>query len=360
MTSPAPPLAEIDRLLAPVSPERPAGEWLRFDPVYDEVKRLREEEDPTLPRGVWQRELKKADWSGVASLCGDTLATRSKDLQIAAWLAEAWVHLHGFPGLERGFQLVSGLCRGYWEGLYPPVEDGSSEARLAPIGWAADKLQLPLKRVPVTSPSGEDAVPYGWADWEAGNYLANLSRLDTAAAAKAQDRGMVPQSKFLVSISLTPAPWLGGLAGEVARALAALDELEAALATAAGDNAPSLTPLRTPLVAIQAFVTRVLEERGETGYAPAPAQQGEEPTMDAETSAPARTGAIASRSEAYLRLSEAADYLMRTEPHSPVPYLVRRAVSWGNMSLSELLQELLQKNADLPTIYALLGIKRST
>jgi type VI secretion system protein ImpA len=42
-----------------------------------------------------------------------------------------------------------------------------------------------------------------------------------------------------------------------------------------------------------------------------------------------------------------------------VPYLVRRAISWGNLSLAELLEELLQKNADLPTIYALLGIKRN-
>ncbi|HWM89360.1 MAG TPA: type VI secretion system protein TssA [Thermoanaerobaculia bacterium] len=360
-TTPGPGFEEIERLLAPISPEAPAGEWLRFEPVYDEIKRLREEDDATLPRGVWQRELKRADWAGVAGLCGEALATRSKDLQLGAWLAEAWIHQHGFPGLERGLQLLAGLCRGFWEGLHPPIEDGSAEARLAPIGWAADKLLLPLKRVPVTAPSGEDAASYGWADWEAGNYLANLARLDAAAATKAQDRGMVPQSKFLVSVSLTPAPWLGGLAREVARALAAVDELETALADKATDAAPSLTPLRAPLVAIQAFVTRVLEERGETtSYIPAPAQAEEPTIMEAETSAPARTGAITSRADAYQRLNEAADYLQRTEPHSPVPYLVRRAVSWGNMSLSELLQELLQKNADLPTIYALLGIKRST
>ncbi|HYN21582.1 MAG TPA: type VI secretion system protein TssA, partial [Thermoanaerobaculia bacterium] len=77
------------------------------------------------------------------------------------------------------------------------------------------------------------------------------------------------------------------------------------------------------------------------------------------TEAP-RSGGVSSRSEAYQRLAEAADYLLRTEPHSPVPYLIRRAVSWGNLSLAELLQELLQKNADLPTLYTLLGIKPSS
>jgi predicted component of type VI protein secretion system len=97
----------------------------------------------------------------------------------------------------------------------------------------------------------------------------------------------------------------------------------------------------------------VLDERGEPAAAPeggiAPAE-----------AAPARPGSVLSRSEAYQRLIEAADFLLRTEPHSPVPYLVRRAVSWGNLSLADLLQELLQKNADLPTLYTLLGIKRTS
>jgi type VI secretion system protein ImpA len=41
-----------------------------------------------------------------------------------------------------------------------------------------------------------------------------------------------------------------------------------------------------------------------------------------------------------------------------VPYLVRRAISWGNLSLAELLDELLQKNGDVATLYALLGMKK--
>jgi type VI secretion system protein ImpA len=66
---------------------------------------------------------------------------------------------------------------------------------------------------------------------------------------------------------------------------------------------------------------------------------------------------IRSRSEAYRRLTEAADYLQRTEPHSPTPYLVRRAVAWGGMSLGELLQELVQSDSDLNAIYTLLGMR---
>lgn len=357
---------EIDPLLAPISDEAPAGVWLRFEPVYDEIKRLRAEEDAGLPQGVWQRELKRADWPAVADLCTAVLTGTSKDLQVAAWLTEAWIHLHGFPGLERGARLLAGLCRGFWTDLYPSLaQEGDTEdaeARLAPLTWAADRLQLPLKRVQVTAPTGEDATAYGWKDWEAGLYLANLSRLDAAGAAKEQERGMVPQAKFQVSISLTPAPWFAKIAAEAAGALAALDELDAELAVRCGPAAPSFTPLRSPLAAIRAFAVRVLEERGESELMAPAAGREESPMddMDGEPDPAAASGSIASRAEAYHRLNQAAEFLLRTEPHSPVPYLVQRAVSWGNLSLAELLQELLQKNADLPTLYTLLGIKRSS
>ena len=351
----------IDPLLAPISEEAPAGVWLRFEPVYDEIKRLRSTEDAGLPQGVWQRELKRADWPAVADLCSQVLAGTSKDLQIAAWLTEAWIHVQGFPGLERGLRLLAGLCRGFWPDLYPPLaQDGDTEdteGRLAPIAWAAERLALPLKRVRVTAPTGEDTPPYGWQDWEDGLHLGNLARMDAAAAAKAEERGMVPQTRFLVSVSLTPSANLVETAGEVAGALAALNELETTLGGLCGASAPSLTPLRNVLTAVQGFLSRVLEERGEKGFTAA-----EPDREEAEAPAPARqaAGPILSRAEAFQRLSEAADYLLRTEPHSPVPYLVRRAITWGNLSLAELLAELLQKNADLPTLYTLLGIKKTS
>ena len=54
----------------------------------------------------------------------------------------------------------------------------------------------------------------------------------------------------------------------------------------------------------------------------------------------------ASREEAYRQLLLIAEYLARTEPHSPVPYLIRRGVEWGNKPLSELLGELISADAE--------------
>lgn len=64
---------------------------------------------------------------------------------------------------------------------------------------------------------------------------------------------------------------------------------------------------------------------------------GEESVPASAPSGPA--GAPTSREDAYRQLLLIADYLARTEPHSPVPYLIKRAVEWGNKPLSELLAE---------------------
>jgi type VI secretion system protein ImpA len=65
---------------------------------------------------------------------------------------------------------------------------------------------------------------------------------------------------------------------------------------------------------------------------------------------------IRSRVEAYRRLAEVADYLARTEPHSPVPHLIRKAISWGGLSLEELLPELVRDSAQLSEIYRMLQL----
>ena len=71
---------------------------------------------------------------------------------------------------------------------------------------------------------------------------------------------------------------------------------------------------------------------------------------------PCATRPIKSRQDAYRMLEAAAAYLQRTEPHSPTPYLVKRAVTWGQMSLADLMQEILREEGDLTRYFSLLGM----
>jgi type VI secretion system protein ImpA len=65
---------------------------------------------------------------------------------------------------------------------------------------------------------------------------------------------------------------------------------------------------------------------------------------------------IQTREDAYHLLAQAADFLAETEPHSPTPYLVRRAISWGGMSLDEVLADMAQEAGDLTHYLRFLGL----
>lgn len=357
---------DLDKLLAPISADQPSGESLRHHAVYDAIRESRKQDDTGLDRGVWQRDLKRADWNRVMLLCLEALETQTKDLQIAVWLLEAWTHLNGVAGAVEGLKLINGLCESFWDDLHPRIEDPDDlEVRVAPIQWLNDKVSDTLKEVPVTQPMADNARPYSWNDWEDAVHLASLKKLDPQAASAEEEKGKVSQEKFRASETLTPRPFYDRLAQRVGEARDELGTLDGFLESKCGPkSAPGLTRFRHTLEEIHNFTATVLKHRE---------QQGEPSATEDETTAEATdfteiqddgeelfasgSGPIRSRAEAYRRLIEAADYLARTEPHSPTSFLVKRAVSWGSMTLAELLEELLQDGTDLRTIYKLLGMK---
>ena len=67
---------DIDAILTPIAADNPAGEDLRYSPIYHEISEARREDD-TLDRGDWQRKLKKADWDRVIELCVEALREKT-------------------------------------------------------------------------------------------------------------------------------------------------------------------------------------------------------------------------------------------------------------------------------------------
>ena len=63
------------------------------------------------------------------------------------------------------------------------------------------------------------------------------------------------------------------------------------------------------------------------------------------------------RSDALRRLEAVAAFFRRTEPHSPISYLVQRAARWGAMPLEEWLQEVIRDTSVLSQLRDTLGLK---
>src|SRR5262249_51890370 len=83
------------------------------------------------------------------------LATKAKDLEIAAYVLEALVRRHGFAGLRDGFRLARELVERFWGDLYPLPDEDGLETRLAPLSGlngvdGEGTLISPILCVPLT------------------------------------------------------------------------------------------------------------------------------------------------------------------------------------------------------------------
>ncbi|MGA4817691.1 type VI secretion system protein TssA [Pseudomonas aeruginosa] len=132
-----------------------------------------------------------------------------------------------------------------------------------------------------------------------------------------------------------------------------------------GELAPSCQPLREVIAQWLAYsrssspCTR--KRRCPKNSPPVAEADASEGDADGEESVPARRAeragcAPTSREDAYRQLLLIADYLARTEPPGPVPYLIKRAVEWGNKPLSELLAELINADSEARRVWSLLGV----
>ncbi|MBD9676519.1 type VI secretion system protein TssA [Pseudomonas sp. PDM18] len=346
----------LQALLQPLPGESPCGESLRHDPVMDRLRELRREEDTELPAGVWKAEPKRADWLALTALAEEVLKQRSKDLTIAGYLGEAWIVTHGPAGLAAALRLLADLCIAFPEQLHPQATDGDQEWRAAPLAWVSRRYnELLLTRVPLCSGWPQTTL-HGWQELQRRQVQVSDNKVDKVAAENARQE----QKRLNESIrSGAVNGWAATLA-QLDSAAGHLRRLDAWCDLQLGDAAPSLHQLAVSIDAfsniIQGCKAMAPQEFVPSASSEAPSEPEPAPLV-ASGSLPAG-GAPQNREEAYRQLTAIAEYLARTEPHSPVPYIIRRAVEWGGMPLSALMDELVHADAEARRVWVMLGVLR--
>lgn len=328
-------------LLQPIPGSSPAGIDLRYDPLYDKIKDARTEDD-TGPLGDWERPRKAADFGLVAKLAGDALASRTKDLQLAAWLTEAQLRREGFAGLRDGLELLAGLLRDFWDDLYPPLEDGDAELRAAPLAWVALSLAPLVRAVPLTA-SGYDYYRYRESRTVGAEADAGGDPKKLQIRQQALDEGKIPAEEFDKAFAATPKSWYKTAAADLEASLAALEALDSLSRQKFAEAAPNYRRLLEGLEEVrhvlgQLLAMKLQAEPDPPEATPAPAAQRDH-GGDA-TATPGRVGPSAGlglaaepadRHEAAARAVSAAQFLRRTEPHNPASYLILRGLRWGEI-----------------------------
>lgn len=325
-------MLNLEALLAPIDAGHPCGEDLAFSPEIDAIARARQADDPSLEQGAWVTELKEADWKFVARQCAQLIEKRSKDLQLAVWLAEAGARTGGLRGLGDGLMLVAMLCERWWESLYPLLDDGGVEQRIGNLAWVAARIGPWLREIPLT----EGVEVYALRDVETARSQGGeaLAKLETA-----RRRG---SAGFYV-----------GLMRDCDYCVEAIARLERSVDARLQEDGPSFTAARAAMEDLHLFLKPL-------AGAPAPgavalATPAASVSVPAPT-APAAAGPLQTRAQALAQLRAVAEFFRRTEPHSPVAYLADKAAHWGEQPLHVWLRALVKDEASVAHIEEMLGV----
>jgi type VI secretion system protein ImpA len=141
-----------ERVLAPISGEKPAGEDLRAMKDWVEIKKARPNLSDMADKRDWEPANPiRTDWPTYKSLVEKALCTKSKDLELGVFLTDACARIHGFAGIRDGIWALKGLLTEFAnKGLYPLPEDGSLEARYGKLEWLNEKLAEVAREIPIT------------------------------------------------------------------------------------------------------------------------------------------------------------------------------------------------------------------
>lgn len=358
----------INDLVNPISGENPCGISLRYEPIYDQIREARREDDDSVSYGIWQRELKRADWFRVENLCCDVLQHQTKDLQIAGWLAEAWIQLDDINGLSRGIELISKLSDSFWDHIHPTIKAGDLEYRSQFFDWLNKNLSDRLVKLQFVPNELGEGISY--ADWLAAQRLDTVKRTPNSErwVKKAEERGQISYKQCQTLLSRVTTHYGDSYLESLYTAQSQLNDLKTVLDNHFSDNTLAFDELTNYLdEMIRIYKSEMSSrERSQTMVSDdsltlnLPPQPPLPPDSDTNTDQSnlqtiPQTGQL-DRDQAYQQLEQIAALLEKIEPHSPAPQIIRKVIAWKNKSLMEIFNDLGSSPDDLVALMRFLGI----
>lgn len=364
-------LFDLDTLLKPLEGPSPCGSDLRAqsggEGGYYHLKDLRAGARATERQADSDDEAQAPlkEWQQIMDSGTSLLANRAKDVEVAVWLVEAAVRLHGFSGLADGFRLLTGLVERFWDDVHPlPDEDGvgvriTAIAGLNGIGAEGTLIQ-PIRKVPLVRNDG------AFAFW---HFQLAQRAVQTPDTRNRPNRKPPPTPDALRQrMAAVPVAEKRRLLTDIRTCRTAFAELDRALTERCGTEAPPTSAIANLLEEIE-YATLFLTELNDVPLPDPVAAAADDPILETSVSgAPIQVSlpktnpavgpeGIASREEALRLLADIGRFFRRTEPHSPISYTIEDLVRRGQMTLPELLAELVADPAVRNSMLTAAGIR---
>lgn len=360
-------LLQLDSLLQPISEDNPVGEDIRENPSptspYYSIKDARNAARAAERNNMFDGDSGEADdqWRKILQLAPDILQNNAKDLEVASWYTEALIRRYGFQGLRDGFKLIHGLVDKYWDNLYPLPDEDGIETRVASLtglnGEGAEGVLIaPIRNVEITQ--GYDPGPFSY--WKYQQALDIDKILDEEAkAAKASKLGF-SNDDVERAVSDSSETFFVDLRDDVTDAIATYRKVSNLLDEYCGIND---SPPTSNIINILEECLGAINHIGKYKMpSDEPAEesandQGDASVQTTDTTTSQVSGPVKSRTEAFKKLTEISEFFRNTEPHSPISYMLERAVKWGDMPLDDLIKELIPDSSARDFYGSLTGVK---
>lgn len=312
---------------SPISAQAPAGEDAIYSPEFEA---LQSEIDKL---SIVTTEAGEVDWNKVLDLAATLLAEKTKNLLVAAYMAEALIQTRQFEGFVQGSTVIKDMVENYWDTCYPPKK--RKKGRLNALHW--------------------------WYD-RAGKFLAAFDASPLPQESVDDVRETITSLDSLLGEKIADAPILRPLIQHLDRL--PVESVQSETAPAGSDADPGDTAAGTagPEPVEPEPVAKQSEPGKETGSdedSPTPASQ--KPAPEKPTAAPAlqpQNQPAASRDPesgkdagkllngALDTMAKLATYYLKTDPANPLAYRLNRMYAWFTINSLPMVQE--ERKTPLP------------
>jgi len=359
-------IIDINSLLEPVSEDNPVGGDIRENPSpsspYYTIKDARNSARAAERNSMFDGGSSEADenWRKILELAPDILKNNSKDLEIASWYAEALIRRYGFPGLKAGFSIIRQMIEKYWDNLYPLPDEDGIETRVSSLtglnGEGAEGVLIaPIRNAYIT----DDVQPGPFNFWQYKQALDIQKITDDESRAEKTSKIGFNLEDIENVVSGSSEEFFLNLRDDVSECLTEYREISRMLDEHCGNmEAPPTSNIINTLEETLGVINHIGkyklpdESSNEDEY-----NQGESSDDSVATAVSSIGGPIKTRTDAFRHLNEISEFFRKTEPHSPISYALEKAVKWGDMSLSELMRELIPDSSSLNYYSSLTGVK---
>jgi len=307
------------------------------------------------------------DWLPLLEQCSKAIKTESKDIEYLAWLIEAMCRIYGFKGLAFGFKVAHNLIENHFDDLYPTLDSDDEiwdkVSALVGLNGSAGEgtLIIPIKSIYLTDSVSMNS--YSFWEYQQGY---DVSRLSDDKREKKITQGAVDFELIEKSAAETSTDFFVSLKLDIEEAIDQFSTLSEVMDRVTGQPQPTSNIKQALEVSLAALKHVAADKLEAAEQALAQKNASENVELETENDAgvegvveKANSNEINSRENAISKLKEIATFFRKTEPHSPMSYTIEQVIRWSELSLPELLNELITDSDARTGYFKLSGIKIS-